>query len=335
MTGAKEIKLRRLGRTELWVSEIGFGAWGIGGATAGATSYGNTDDRTSRTALAAALDRGITFYDTSSVYGYGRSETLIGEVFAKQRERVVIATKAGLVRYDAPPDFSPAALRRSLSESLKRLQTGYIDLLQLHNPTPTLLAADSQIIATLDALCREGSIRAYGASAKTPADALAMIRDFNFPVVQLNLNMLDVRAVTSGVLAAATEARAGIIARTPLCFGFLGGGISAETIFAPEDHRSLWPRAQILRWIEAATEVLLAADAPPSQSPGQVALRYCLSYPAIASVIPGMLTAAEVEENAKAGAFGPLPPAIRARIEAINQERPSFLGTSGVDASPN
>src|SRR5215831_8164719 len=112
---------RALGRTGLSVSEIGFGAWGIGGRTAGTTSYGDTDDRTSLAALAGALDQGITFFDTSSAYGNGHSETLIGQAFAMARQRVVIATKAGYESWDRPPDFSPEAIVRSAEQSLRRL----------------------------------------------------------------------------------------------------------------------------------------------------------------------------------------------------------------------
>src|SRR5215470_8528531 len=104
------MKYRALGRTGLVVSEIGFGAWGIGGRTVGTTSYGDTDDRTSLAALARALEVGITFFDTSSAYGNGHSEQLIGRAFAGSRAKVVIATKAGYGAWDRPPDFSPAAI---------------------------------------------------------------------------------------------------------------------------------------------------------------------------------------------------------------------------------
>jgi len=251
---------------------------------------------------------------------------LIGEVFSDRREKVVIATKAGIFRYDKAPDYSPCALRHSVIESLRRLNTDYIDLLQLHNPTPDQLSADPDIFATLEALRREGYIRAYGCSPKSPEDAVTMIRDFAVPVVQINLNMLDIRAVTCGVMAAASFAGAGIIARTPLCFGFLTGTLTAETIFPPQDHRSRWPKAQIRRWIEAAGEVLQASNAPSGQSPSQIALRYCLSYPEVASAIPGILTREEVEENAAASAMGPLPPSVIMKIEAMNREQRNFLG---------
>src|SRR5882724_10158294 len=128
------MKYRQLGATGLQVSEIGFGTWGIGGRTEGETSYGDTDDGASRDALGAALDRGVTFFDTSNVYGDGHSETLIGEALGPRRNQVVLATKAGFVGYQVPADFSPANLRASLFGSLRRLRTDVVDLLQLHNP---------------------------------------------------------------------------------------------------------------------------------------------------------------------------------------------------------
>ena len=106
------MKYRALGRTGLNVSEIGFGAWGIGGRTVGTTSYGDTDDRTSLAALGRALDLGINFYDTSSAYGDGHSEELLGQAFASRRSDVLIATKAGYESWDRPPDFSPASFVR-------------------------------------------------------------------------------------------------------------------------------------------------------------------------------------------------------------------------------
>src|SRR5258707_11650726 len=118
---------RALGRTGLSVSEIGFGAWGMGGRTAGHTSYGETDDATSLAALSRALDCGITFFDTSSAYGDGHSEALIGRAFKHSRARVVIATKAGYDSWDRAPDFSPAAIVASVERSLARLQSYYVD----------------------------------------------------------------------------------------------------------------------------------------------------------------------------------------------------------------
>src|SRR5271170_1900576 len=112
---------RRLGRTGLLVSEIGFGAWGIGGRTVSQTSYGDTDDRTSLEALGRAFDCGITFFDTSAAYGNGHSEALIGKALSGVRHKVVLATKAGHEAWDQPPDFSAAAIVASTERSLVRL----------------------------------------------------------------------------------------------------------------------------------------------------------------------------------------------------------------------
>ena len=107
------MKYRELADTGINVSEIGFGTWGIGGASPGATSYGRTDDSVSRAALAAALEAGVNFFDTASAYGSGHSEELIGDAFKSCRDKVVLATKAGMADFEAAPDYSPRAIRRS------------------------------------------------------------------------------------------------------------------------------------------------------------------------------------------------------------------------------
>ena len=160
------MKYRPLGKTGLTVSEIGFGAWGIGGRTSGTTSYGDTDDRTSLAALGRALDSGITFFDTSAAYGDGHSEALIGRAFGGCRDKVVIATKAGYESWDRPPDFSADAVVASTEKSLARLRSDYVDLLQLHNPTSEVLG-DERLREALARLKAAGKIRAWGVSAKS------------------------------------------------------------------------------------------------------------------------------------------------------------------------
>ncbi|HLI20072.1 MAG TPA: aldo/keto reductase [Stellaceae bacterium] len=314
------MRRRALGRSGITISEIGFGAWGIGGRTAGETSYGDTDDNRSRAALDRALDLGITFYDTAPAYGDGHSEALIGAAFASRRDRVVIATKAGLPRFGDPADFSPAALRQSLDGSLKRLKSDYVDLFQLHNPPPDLFRAAPESYAALEALRCDGKIRAFGVSVKTPAEAVSILSSHDVAAVQVNLNMLDVRALESGLLDLAAAKGVAIIARTPLCFGFLAGGVTADTKFPPGDHRRSWPRAQIERWVRGAAAMQAAAQTPAGQSPGQAALRFCLSFPGVATVIPGILSPEEAEQNAAASAFGPLADSARDRIVALNRE---------------
>jgi aryl-alcohol dehydrogenase-like predicted oxidoreductase len=300
------MRYRSLGRTGLEVSEIGFGAWGIGGTTPGATSYGATSDDESCRALERAIELGINFFDTSGIYGAGHSEHLIGEVVGKHRDRVVIATKAGRGDYLSPADFSPDAIRRSLDASAKRLRTETVDLLQLHNPPVQSMRGEDPTLEAVRELQREGRIRAFGLSVGDPAEARIAIVELGAPVVQLNLNLLDQRPLDDGLLELAARHGCGVIARTPLCFGVLTGAVSEATRFAPDDHRSVWPREQIDRWVEASRDFVAAVARREEQTPAQVALRFCLSS-GVATAIPGMLTREQVDENAAASDLGPLP----------------------------
>jgi aryl-alcohol dehydrogenase-like predicted oxidoreductase len=320
------MRYRALGSTGLTVSAIGFGGWGIGGRTAGATSYGDTDDRVSRAALTRAFESGITFFDTSPAYGDGRSERLIGEVFRGRRARVVIATKAGYRSWADAPDYSPGAIRASLESSLSRLGTDYVDLLQLHNAPAALLRARPEIIDALADLRKLGMIRAWGLSAKSPGDGVAFIREFGAGAVQANLNMLDVRAVTGGLADAAVAAEAGLIARTPLCFGFLGGNVTAATLFAPGDHRGAWSERQRALWREGAEMVFTKAAPARGEDRARMALRFCLSVPAVATVIPGILTPEEAAFNAAAGDLPTLAPEQYEAVLALNREQAFFAG---------
>lgn len=313
------MQYRDLGRTGLRVSSIGFGAWGIGGFVPGA-SYGHTDDSVSRRALARALERGIVFFDTAPPYGDGHSESLLGEFVAglpaADADRVVIATKAGQVRFADPVDFSPAAIRASVEASLRRLRRPAIDLLQLHNPTPDLLAARPEILGCLADLRREGAIRAWGVSTKTPAEALRCVREFDAPVVQANFNLLDHRAVDCGLFDEARTRGTGVIVRTPLAFGFLSGAVAPDTVFPEGDHRRLWSRERLDSWSQAARDFAGAIAARDGQSLAQIALRFCVSRPEVSTAIPGILTPAEADANAFAGAAGPLSAQDLSRIEA-------------------
>jgi aryl-alcohol dehydrogenase-like predicted oxidoreductase len=318
------MRYRPLGRTGLVVSEIGFGAWGIGGRTANQTSYGDTDDRTSLAALARALEQGITFFDTSAAYGDGHSEELIGRAVRGVRSRVAITTKAGYESWDQPPDFSPQAIVASTERSLRRLGTDYLDLLQLHNPPFDVLTAPD-VREALARLVTSGKIRAWGISSKGPQEALEALRACDVAVIQANFNMMDVRALTSGLLAEVARVGAGFIARTPLCFGFLSGTIRHDTEFAPGDHRARWPRAQLANWIDGAADLLAAISASPGEAGVQAALRFCLAFPAVSSAIPGIMTPAEADQNAAASGFGPLGRQAVDAILEINRNRQFFV----------
>jgi aryl-alcohol dehydrogenase-like predicted oxidoreductase len=315
---------RPLGKSGLSVSEIGFGAWGIGGATTGPTSYGHTDDAASCAALEKALDVGINFFDTSNVYGDGHSERLIGKVFSKRRSEVIIATKAGFMDFASPPDFSATSIRKSVESSLERLNTDYIDLLQLHNPSAEWLSENQDTLELLERLQKDGKVRALGISVKSPSEAFSLLDMFPFQSVQANFNMLDIRVLECGLMEKLDAVGAGLIARTPMSFGFLSGRLTGEETFPAEDHRSRWPREQIQLWVEGA-RALQDACAESAETPAyQVALRYCLSYPQVSTTIVGMLTPDEVVANAIASDSGTLSSDSCSKVEALHAER-SFV----------
>lgn len=315
------MRQRPLGRSGVAVSEIGFGAWGIGGNKDGAVAYGPTDEAQSLDALSAAFDAGINFFDTADLYGFGESERLIGKAFAGRRDRVVIASKGGMLDPQGRQDFTPAHLVSSLEGSLKRLSTDYVDLYQLHGPSPEHL---ENLVGPMDALRREGKARAIGISLRAPEDGASALALYPFDAVQVNFNLLDQRAVDSGLMDQCRQRGAGIIVRTPLCFGFLTGGYSATQQYDISDHRSRWNLEQRKVW--ASAYELFSGLNGRADTPAQFALRFCLSFEAVSSVIPGMLTRAHVEENAAASKGPALGTAETRRIADIYHSHRFFVG---------
>lgn len=320
------MRYRQLGKTGLCVSEIGFGTWGIGGNVNGAVAYGPTDDRESKLALRRAFELGVTFYDTSDFYGFGHSERLIGEALKEVRPKVVIASKVGLLDAGGAQDFSPKHVRQSIENSLRRLHTDYVDLYQLHNPAMDALDQDDSILSTMASLQTEGKTRAFGISLRSPADGIKAITHFGFGAIQVNFSLVDQRALENGLLALCEERGVGVIVRTPLCFGFLTGQYSAGDGFDASDHRSAWLPEQIQRWADGYglfSRVLIDRE---KQSAAQFALRFCLSYPSISTVIPGMLSRAHVEENVAASRFGMLAETELLKIAEVYRQNQFFIG---------
>ena len=319
------MRYRQLGRTGLTVSEIGFGAWGIGGVSKNVFSYGPTDDQESKEALLRAFDAGITFYDTADLYGDGHSEALIGSTFKNIRQKVIIASKAGFLGSDGRQDFSLSHLEKSLKSSLERLQTDYLDLYQLHGIPMELLQANIGILDFFRNLQKAGTIRAFGISVRSPEDGIRAIKEFGFQAIQANFNMTDQRARETGLFDLCEKENAGIICRTPLCFGFLTGKYPAGALFHPDDHRRRWGAKQIERWAAAYRLFRSGIHTSEAQTDAQIALRFCLSYPAVSTVIPGMLTKSHVDENSRASVLGPLDSASLLEIERIYQENVFFI----------
>lgn len=288
------MKYKKLGETGIAISEIGFGTWGIGG-----NAYGQVDDNESKKALQAAFESGISFYDTANLYGNGHSEELLGEVFAGKRDQIVIATKGGTLphtTFDMPQDFSFRHIKEAMAGSLRRLKTDYIDLYLLHSPKIEDIQRNDDLLNTLETCKKEGKIRAYGISARTPSDAMRAIDEFGFNIVEVNFNLIDQRALENGLFDRAGKDKLGLIIRTPLTFGYLTGKLRGDEQFQDTDHRANWPKYQLKRWAQAHQLFSFLFEGK-MRTPAQVALRFCLDFEVVSTVIPGMINTREVLEN--------------------------------------
>ena len=298
---------RQIGNTTISVSEIAFGAWGIGGITKGAKAYGYTNDNISQLALQRAYDFGVNFYDTAPLYGYGHSEKLIGKTLSHLRQHIILSSKVGYLDFKGNQDFSAQHIRKSLEKSLRRLKTDYLDVFQLHDPPIEKLHQESHIFETMQALKDEGQIRAIGISTRSPCEDIIAIEKFEIDSIQLNFSLVDQRIIENGVLEKCQVKNVGVFAKTPLCFGFLSGNYTSANKFSSGDHRSKWDPEQIKRWANAYKLFMCSPSVPNDQTNVQVALQFCLSFPQVTAVMPGMLTPEHVEENVKSSKLGKLP----------------------------
>lgn len=306
------MRYRRLGRTDLQVSEIGFGAWAIGGDKHG-HSYGPTDNTESLRAITRAFDLGCTFFDTADIYGHGLSEKLLVQALQQRRHECIIATKVGNDFYHGPlhQNFDPDYIRFALEKSLQRLKTDYIDLYQLHNP-PLMLLQRGEFYAVLDALRQEGKIRFYGVSVHDAYEGTMAIQTGKPDVIQVVYNLLRQDACEE-LFPFAQEQDVGLIIREPLASGMLTGKYTPHSTFVEGDIRAQWPQEYLALQIQLADKLgFLATDAQRTLT--QAALRFVLDEPAVSVVIPGIKTSAHVEENFAASDVSSLTEAERAAI---------------------
>ena len=299
------MKYKKNNSSSIRLSEIGFGAWGIGGKTQGPTSYGDIQHKTAIDALNLALDNGITYYDTSNVYGDGESEKRISDAFSTIREEVVLGTKAGLVSYDSKPQFDVKSLELSIHSSLSRLKTDYIDILFLHNITTADIIDADELITFIEKLKSDGKIRALGLSLPNLGSTKYLIDLFHPNFLQFNFNMMDWRVVDEGYLDYCDSKGCSIIARTPLAAGFLTGDITSKTTFSSSDHRSRYGKALIQKILEFRQELAYSLSINSSDL-YEYAIRFCLSFDNIVTVIPGILTPQQAVNNALISNLGPL-----------------------------
>lgn len=303
------IRTRTLGRTGLAVSELGFGAWGIGGG-----AWGRADDALSLAALEKALQLGITFFDTAHAYGDGRSERLIAEA-AKTlgvRRKITVATKIPPknrewpARHNAPirDVFPKDWIIRCTEESLRHLDSDFIDLQQLHVWSPQWIQ-ETEWIDTLKDLQLAGKIRYLGVSINDhePDTALELVRSGWIDTIQVIFNLFDQRPAVR-LLPVAQEHHVGIIARCPFDEGGLTGALRPDTTFARTDWRRDYFKGDRLAETVRRADALKAAVGNGYDTLAHAALQFVLSHkilsePSVATVIPGMRRPDHVEANVR------------------------------------
>ena len=296
------MEYRRFGNTSLEVSVVGFGAWAIGGpAMAGdmPIGWGDVTDKQSVRALEHAFERGINFFDTADLYGYGHSEELIGKAFGN-RDDVIIASKLGqrLGKDDKIYlDYSGDYVMEACEASLRRLRRDSIDFYQLHAARMPHLE-DGQCIEAMEKLRKQGKIRYWGLSINTFAPApeaeFLMERQLGHGF-QLVLNLINQRAVP--VMQKAGEMGYGIIARMPLQFGLLTGKFDKNTRFDKSDHRSFRLTPSILEASLDALEPAWPVAEKYGISKTELAMSFITSFPEVSTVIPGIKTAEQAGRN--------------------------------------
>jgi aryl-alcohol dehydrogenase-like predicted oxidoreductase len=311
------LKFRALGKTGFKVSEVGFGAWAIGGNEHG-NSYGPTNDDESLAAIERALELGCNFFDTADVYGHGHSEELLGKALKKRRDSVFIATKVGGDFYHDPPRMNFAAdyVRFALEKSCERLHTDRVDLYQLHNP-PNELLRTGKVFEVFEKLKEEEKIGHYGISIHDPREGVLAMKQGKPAAIQVVFNILRQDAKHQ-LFQACRENNVGIIAREPLSNGFLTGRLSPDSVFDRGDIRYNFPRGYIHNLSNAAKQ--LAFLETNTRTLAQAAIRFVLDDREVATVIPGAKTVRQASENLATSELSPLTGEELVRIRLLREQ---------------
>lgn len=322
------MRYRELGRTGYRVSEIGYGAWGIGGAM-----WLGGDDRQALQALQLALEEGLNFIDTALAYGNGHSEQLVGEVVRETSHKIYVATKVPPKNqlWPARPGvpisdvFPYDHIMQSTERSLKNLGAETIDLQQLHVWNPEWIVNDEWKRAFED-LKRTGKVQHVGISINDhqPDSALEIVKTGLIDTVQVIYNIFD-QTAEKNLFPLTMERRVGVIARVPLDEGGLTGKINEHTEFQPNDFRDRYFKGDRKREVAEHIAAIQQEIGIQNGAMPEVALRFCLSHPAVSSVIPGMRTRANVEFNCSIPGKGPLPEKLLSILRKHAWER-NFYG---------
>ncbi len=318
---------RPLGSHGQTVSEIGFGAWAIGGG------WGGQDDKTSIRALHAAIDRGVTFIDTAAGYGDGHSERLIAKVLADRSDQVIVATKTPPADGPWPPSpycrwqdrYSAAYLRDDLHRRLTNLNTDRIDLLQLHTWTRAW-NDDPQPLLVLRKLRDEGKIGLIGISTpeQDQSCVIQLMRDGLVDVVQVIFNLFDQEAAAQ-ILPVAAETGTGVIVRVSLDEGSLAGKYERDHEFPENDFRHRYfagdRMARTADRVQDIRQDVTTFGLQDAYSMADIAIKFALSRSEVSTVIAGMRTVEQVEQNTRASQLKNLPEDLLIQLRRHNWRR--------------
>ena len=291
---------RQLGNTELSISEVSFGTWGIGG------DWGGSSDSDALKGLEKAIDSGVNFFDTADVYGAGHAEQLLAKATKGKEDAVHIATKfcrAGDI-HDLRT-YSEDAVRQYCEQSLKRLEREAIDLYQIHC-APIEILKDGRVFETLEKLKTEGKIRHYGVSVETVEEGLLCLKVPGVKALQVIFNLFRQKPAEE-LLPQAMAAGVGILVRLPLASGLLTGKFSKSTSFAANDHRSFNANGEhfnvgetfaglpFQKGVELAEELKWIAEGRGDLA--RASMRWLLDFPEVSCIIPGFKNVAQVDNN--------------------------------------
>src|ERR1700730_7583744 len=324
------MRYRELGRTGYRVSEIGYGGWGIGGAM-----WLGGDDRQALQALHLAIDEGLNFIDTALAYGNGHSEQLVGEVVRDTKHKIYVATKVPPKNqlWPARPGipisevFPYDHIIQSTERSLKNLRVDTIDLQQLHVWNPEWIVNDEWKRAFED-LRQSGKVQHIGISINDhqPDSALEIVKTGLIDSVQVIYNIFD-QTPEKELFPLTLQRRVGVIARVPLDEGGLTGKINEHTEFQPNDFRGRYFKGDRKKEVAEHIAAIQQEIGIENGAMPEVALRFCLSHPAVSTVIPGMRTRANVEFNCSIPGKGPLPETLLSILRKHGWER-NFYGAA-------
>ena len=320
-----EMPHRVLGRTGRPVSIISLGTWQLG------ADWGEVRPEDAQAVLEAAVQSGVTMFDTADVYGDGRSEQLIAEFLAAHPGLdTFVATKMGRRAEQTLANYSMANFRAWTDRSRANLRTDTLDLVQLHCP-PTEVIDSDRVFDDLDTLVAEGVMAAYGVSVETADQALAAIARPAVASVQIIINAFRLKPLER-VLPAALEAGVGIIARVPLASGLLSGRYDESTTFAADDHRTYnrhgesFDRGETFSGVDyeqgvRAARAFSALAASRDLSPASAALAWVAQLEGVTTVIPGARSPEQARQNATAGSVPPLGEDFTAAVTELYDRR--------------